>query len=92
MPGAERIRKALSVELLAILQQYVISQASHTFVPTLVHQFHHNVYLIHSSAVKVLADICSKLLFGYTSLIFPPSHRRRLSSNPRIYQQRLVER
>jgi hypothetical protein len=37
MPGAERMRKALSVELLATRQQYVISEASHTFVPTLVY-------------------------------------------------------
>ena len=69
-----------------------MSNSRHTFIPTLVHQLDHDVNLIHSSAIEVLAHICRQLLLTHTPLVFSPSHRRRLPPNARVDQKRLIER
>ena len=92
MPGAERMRNALSTQCQCLISGVLVTSHGHTFIPTLVHQLHHHVYLVHSSAIEVLAHIRCQLILAYTSLVFPSSHCGRLSSDARIDQQRLIER
>jgi hypothetical protein len=57
MPGAERMRNALSTRCQYYVYRAFVRNHERTFVSTLVHQLHHHIDLVDSSAIEMLAHI-----------------------------------